>query len=243
MYKIDLNSDVGEGVGNEAQLLPLLSSCNIACGGHAGDTMTIQSTIELAIQHQVKIGAHPGYPDKENFGRQILDITPSDLRKSLTDQIVTVKDFAERQHQKLHHVKVHGALYNLASVDVSIARLIIDVVKEIDDQLVIYVPYQSVIQKEVKDVLQTKIEGFADRRYNSDYTLVSRSLPDAVIHDASDVLAHIIPMITAQELTTITDMVLPFHIDTLCVHGDTPTAFQILKMIHQGLKDHQIQVC
>lgn len=243
MYKIDLNSDVGEGVGNEAQLLPLLSSCNIACGGHAGDATTIQTTIALAVEHQVKIGAHPGYPDKENFGRKILDIASSDLRKSLTDQIVTVKDFAERQHQKLHHVKVHGALYNLASVDVSIARLIINVVKEIDDQLLLYVPYQSVIQKEAKGILKTKIEGFADRRYNEDYTLVSRSLPNAVIHNARDVLAHIIPMIKEQQLKTITDVVLPFHIDTLCVHGDTPTAFQILKMIHQGLKDYQIQVC
>lgn len=243
MYSIDLNSDVGEGVGNEAQLLPLLSSCNIACGGHAGDATTIQNTIELAIEHHVKIGVHPGYPDREHFGRKILDIPPSDLRKSLINQIVTVKDFAERQHQKLHHVKVHGALYNLASVDVSIARLIIDVVKEIDDQLLLYVPYQSVIQKEAKGILKTKIEGFADRRYNNDYTLVSRSLPNAVIHDASEVLAHIVPMIKEHQLKTITDVTLPFHIDTLCVHGDTPTAFQILTKIHQDLKNHQIQVC
>ena len=242
MYHIDLNSDVGEGVGNEAQLIPLLSSCNIACGGHAGDDATIQETIQLAIQHDVKIGAHPGYPDKENFGRTIVDMSVTALRESLKEQILTVKNFAERQHQKLHHVKVHGALYNLAAVDVTIARLIIAIVQEIDDQLVLYVPYQSVIQKEAKGMLQTKVEGFADRRYNNDYTLVSRALPKAVIHDATEVIDHIIPMIKEQQLTTITNETLPFQIDTLCVHGDTPAAFQILKEIHQGLKKHEIHI-
>lgn len=243
MYSIDLNSDVGEGVGNEAQLLPLLSSCNIACGGHAGDDAIIQRTIQIAIAHNVKIGAHPGYPDKENFGRTILDISTTDLRKSLIEQIQTVKVFAERQHQKLHHVKVHGALYNLAAVDIAIAKLIIDVVKDIDDQLFLYVPYQSVIQKEAVGVLHTKVEGFADRRYHNDYKLVSRTLSDAVIHNANEVLAHIIPMIKEQHLITITNEKLPFHIETLCVHGDTPEAFQILKEIHQGLKSHQIEIC
>jgi len=242
MYSIDLNSDVGEGIGNEAQLLPLLSSCNIACGAHAGDTTTIQQTIQLAIQHKVKIGAHPGYPDKENFGRTILDISPTALRNSLITQIQTVKNFAERQHQKLHHVKAHGALYNLAAVDVEIARLIIAVVKEIDDQLILYVPYQSVIQKEAKGHLEMMVEGFADRRYNNDYTLVNRSFPKAVIHDANAVLDHIIPMITEQQITTIENKILPFKIDTLCVHGDTPEAFQMLKEIHLELKKHQIHL-
>ena len=242
MYHIDINSDVGEGVGNEAQLLPLLSSCNIACGAHAGDADTIQYTIQLAIKNNVKIGAHPGYPDKENFGRLVLDMTTTDLRNSLKEQIQTVKNFAERQHQKLHHVKVHGALYNLAAVDVTIAKLVIDIVQEIDDQLVLYVPYQSVIQRAAEGVLQTKVEGFADRRYHNDYTLVSRSKPDAVIHNAKEVLAHIIPMIKDQQLITSTNEKLPFQIDTLCVHGDTPSAFQILTEIHQGLKSHQIQI-
>ena len=242
MYSIDINSDVGEGIGNEAQLLPLLSSCNIACGGHAGDDKTIQRTIQLAIENNVKIGAHPGYPDKENFGRTILDITPTALRETLTEQIQTVKNLAERQHKKLHHVKAHGALYNLAAVHSKTARLIIEVVKEIDDQLILYVPYQSVIQEEAKGQLQTIVEGFADRNYNSDYTLVNRTVPNAVIHDSSAVLEHIIPMIKQQQLTTIDTRVLPFQIGTLCVHGDTPTAFNILKEIHLGLKKHQIHI-
>ncbi|MFC4635642.1 5-oxoprolinase subunit PxpA [Dokdonia ponticola] len=242
MYSIDLNSDVGEGIGNEAQLLPLLSSCNIACGGHAGTDTIIQETIQLAIKQNVKIGAHPGYPDKENFGRTILDISPTALRDSLTAQIQKVKNFAERQHQKLHHVKAHGALYNLAAVDADIARLIIAVVREIDDQLVLYVPYHSKLQEEAKNQLQVKVEGFADRRYNADYTLVSRALPNAVIRDANKVLAHIIPMITQQQLHTAEGETLPFHIDTLCVHGDTPAAFQMLKKIHQGLQKHQISL-
>lgn len=242
MYSIDLNSDVGEGIGNEAQLMPFLSSCNIACGGHAGDIVTIQDTIQFAIEHHVKIGAHPGYPDKENFGRMILDIPASVLRDSLKEQILRVKNFAERQHQKLHHVKVHGALYNLAAIDIDIAHLIIDVVQKIDDQLVLYVPYQSVIQKEAKGILKMMIEGFADRRYNNDYTLVNRTLPKAVIHDVTEVLDHIIPMIKEQQLITINDDHMPFQIDTLCVHGDTPEALEILQKIHHGLKMYQIHI-
>lgn len=243
MYSIDLNSDVGEGIGNEAALLPLLSSCNIACGGHAGDDAIIQHTIALAIQNNVKIGAHPGYPDRENFGRKIIDISKQELAQSLKEQILKVKNFAERQDQKLHHVKVHGALYNLASVDVDIARLIIQVVQEIREDLVLYVPYHSVIQEEAKKTLQICVEGFADRSYNNDYTLVNRTLEGAVIHDITKVLAHVIPMIKEQSLTTIDNKMLPFKINTLCVHGDTATALQILTELHLGLKIHQIEIC
>lgn len=242
MYSIDINSDVGEGIGNEAELLPLLSSCNIACGGHAGDDEIIQKTIALAIQNQVKIGAHPGYPDRGNFGRKILDISQKELAETLTEQIVTVKDFAERQHQKLHHVKVHGALYNLASVDVEIARLIIEVIQKIDNTLVVYVPYHSVIQKEAQGKLKVCVEGFADRAYNNDYTLVNRIIDGAVIYDATAVLDHVVPMIKEEQLTTIENKTLPFKIDTLCVHGDTETALQILKKLHKGLEQHQIEI-
>lgn len=242
MYSIDINSDVGEGIGNEADLLPLLSSCNIACGGHAGDDEIIQKTVELAIQNNVKIGAHPGYPDRENFGRKILDISKKELAQSLTEQIVTVKNFAERQHQKLHHVKVHGALYNLASVDAEIAHLIIEVIQKIDEDLIVYVPYNSVIQKEAQGKLKICVEGFADRNYNDDYTLVNRTIEHAVIYDASAVLNHVVPMIKEEQLTTIGNIILPFKIDTLCVHGDTETALQILKRLHKGLEQHQIAI-
>jgi UPF0271 protein len=242
MYSIDLNSDVGEGIGNEAVLLPLLSSCNIACGGHAGNDTIIQDTIALAIQNNVRIGAHPGYPDRENFGRKILDISKQELALSVKEQILKVKNFAERQDQKLHHVKVHGALYNLASVDVDIARLIIQVVEKINKDIVLYVPYHSVIQEEAKGRLHVCIEGFADRSYNSDYTLVNRTLEGAVIHEVTKVLAHVIPMIKEQSLTTIDNKMLPFEIDTLCVHGDTTTALQILRELHIGLKTHQIEI-
>jgi len=242
MYSIDINSDVGEGIGNEAVLLPLLSSCNIACGGHAGDDRIIQKTIELAIQNNVKIGAHPGYPDRENFGRKILNIPRQELAQSLTEQITKVKDFAKRQKQKLHHVKVHGALYNLAAVNIEIANLVIEVVKKIDDRLILYVPYHSVIQKEARGKLLVCVEGFADRSYNDDYTLVNRTLDGAVIYDVEAVLSHVVPMIKKERLTTINNNILPFQIDTLCVHGDTMTALQILKELHKGLQIHQIEI-
>lgn len=242
MYSIDINSDVGEGIGNEAVLLPLVSSCNIACGAHAGDDTTIQEVIHLASIHNVKIGAHPSYPDRANFGRKILDIPKNELTQSLYDQIWKVKTFAERQHQKMHHIKPHGALYNHAAVNKEIAQLIVDVVCDIDDTLRVYVPYNSVIRNIAKSKIRTCIEGFADRSYTDDYTLVARSNPSALIKDPKKVIQHVLTMIKEQKVYTITGKKIPFALDTLCVHGDTSTAIEILEALHIEFKKHQIKV-
>ncbi len=242
MYTIDINSDVGEGIGNEAALLPFLSSCNIACGGHAGDDTTLQEVIRLASIHKVKIGAHPSYPDRSNFGRKTLNISKKELTQSVSDQIWKVKTFAERQHQKIHHIKPHGALYNQAAVNEEIAKLIIDVICDIDDTLLLYVPYKSVIENIAQSKIRTCTEGFADRNYKDDYTLVQRSEPKALIKDPDKVIQHVLPMVKEQMVHTVTGKKIPFTIDTLCVHGDTSTAFEILDTLHTEFKKHQIKV-
>ena len=126
-FSIDINADVGEGIGNEADLLPLISSCNIACGGHAGDTNTMREVIKLAKKNRVKIGAHPSFPDKENFGRVKMDMSCAALFTSIKQQIETLQNVLDQEHRLLHHIKPHGALYNLAVVDTKVANVIVDV--------------------------------------------------------------------------------------------------------------------
>ena len=242
MSYIDINCDVGEGVGNEAQLMPLISSCNIACGGHAGSVEIIKQVLAFAKAENVKIGAHPSYPDPENFGRQIMNISPSDLKKSLTSQILLVKRLAEENSQGLHHVKPHGALYNVAAVDESLAQLITEVVLEIDPELKLYVPYISVLENIVQKELSIMLEGFADRRYTNTYTLVNRSIEGAVITDENEVVKQVLSIVAKQRLTTISGKEIPFKANTICVHGDTKNAVEILQALHQALTEARIQI-
>lgn len=242
MYQIDLNSDVGEGVGNEDIIMPYLSSCNIACGAHAGGTEIIQKVIQLAVRHHVKIGAHPSYPDRANFGRRVVPMDPIALKNSIRDQILVVSAFAKAQQTKLHHIKPHGALYNKAAADEKLAKLIIETVEEIDDTLCLFVPFNSVIASLAKDRLQIMVEGFADRNYNDDYSLVSRSDPKALLTNPEAVWQHIFPMITEDALTTVTGKIASFKIDTLCVHGDTESAIEIVKQLHLQCATHQISI-
>tara|TARA_R110002051_G_scaffold8316_1_gene35024 strand:+ start:13541 stop:14290 length:750 start_codon:yes stop_codon:yes gene_type:complete len=248
MFQIDLNSDVGEGIGNEAVLMPYLSSCNIACGAHAGDAKTIKKVIDLAIQHGVKIGAHPSYPDRANFGRKEMKMTAANLKKSIRDQITLVANSIPsgqtgmKGQAALHHIKPHGALYNKAAKDEVIATIIIETIEEFNDQLCLFVPYNSVIADLAKGRLPIMVEGFADRNYNEDYSLVARSQIDAVLKDPEAVWKHIFSMITENKLHTIKGVIKPFHIDTLCVHGDTATAIGIIKHLHLKCKQHQISI-
>ena len=249
MFQIDINSDVGEGIGNEAILMPFLSACNIACGAHAGDIETIKMVVDLAIKYKVKIGAHPSYPDRANFGRKEMKMTAANLKKSIKDQIKLVSDSlaagqagVKGQHTSLHHIKPHGALYNKAAKDETIANLIIDTIEEFDDQLCLFVPYNSVIAELAKGRLPLMVEGFADRNYNEDYSLVARSQIDALITHPDAVWKHIFSMITENKLHTLNGVIKPFQIDTLCVHGDTISAIEIIKHLHLKCQQHQISI-
>ena len=238
---IDINADVGEGLNNEAQLMQYLSSCNIACGGHAGDEKTMLQVVKLAKINKVKVGAHPSFPDKENFGRQIMKITCAELYTSLKQQVRSLMQVLRKEHMMLHHVKPHGALYNLAAIDQKTAEVIIEVVKSIALPLQLYVPYGSVIAELAqKESIKITYEAFADRNYNADLTLVSRSQNNAVITDPNEVFEHVQTMIFQQKVKTISGVEVEIKADTFCVHGDNPEAIKLLQNLTEKLQQSHV---
>lgn len=239
---IDLNADVGEGVNNEAQLMPFLSSCNIACGGHAGDLTTMTTVVQLAKKHQVKIGAHPSFPDKENFGRLQMDISSADLMVSLKTQVDSLLKVVDTQNCSLHHIKPHGALYNLANTDKAYAEVIIDLMNHYKSRK-LYAPYGSLVAKMAQEANITVVyEAFADRNYNDDLTLVSRSKPNALIEDTGQMSAHVINMILHQYVTTVNGTKKHIKGDTICMHGDHPQAQNQLQFLTEQLTKKGIQI-
>jgi len=234
---IDLNCDLGEGLGNEHLLMPLISSCNIACGGHAGSVETIDNVIQLAKNHHVKIGAHPSFPDKENFGRKVMDISNDELQQSLEDQLQLFKERANLLNAEIHHVKPHGALYNLIAVNQEKAEIVVKAIQSVFNEIRIYVPYNSVIEKVAQENgLEIVYEAFADRNYNNDLTLVSRSFPYAVITDKEEVVVHVKRMALQSEVKTVQDVIEPIKAQTFCVHGDNKKALDILEYLHQNIE-------
>lgn len=238
---VDINADVGEGLNNESQLMPFLSSCNIACGGHAGDDKTMLEVVKLAKAHKVKIGAHPSFPDQENFGRQIIKISCADLYTSLQQQVRSLMQVLRKEHIMLHHVKPHGALYNLATVDEKTAKVIIEVVKSIALPIYLYVPFGSVIADLAqKESVKITYEAFADRNYNADLTLVSRSQTNAVITNPDEVFEHVKRMVFQQKVKTINGVEVRIKAETFCVHGDNPEALNLLQYLTKKLQQSQV---
>lgn len=242
-YSIDINCDVGEGIGNEAELLPLISSCNIACGGHAGSMETITKVVRLAKGNGVRVGAHPSYPDKENFGRVSMDIPSDILIKNIRAQMESFTLVLERENVKMHHIKPHGALYNDISKNVELAKIFLEAVKKYKSNIFLYVPYNSIIEVEsLKQNFSIKHEAFGDRNYNKDLSLVSRKLPNALIEKPEQVLSHLLSMIKENQLLAIDGSLQKLKADTFCIHGDTPSALQILTYLSKELPQHNISV-
>ena len=240
-FSIDINCDVGEGIGNESELLPLISSCNIACGGHAGDSATMTEVALLAKQYHVKVGAHPSYPDTKNFGRVSMNITSDDLMKSIREQIKNFTFLLKKENISLHHIKAHGALYNDIAKDVLLAKIFLSAIKEYKEAVFLYVPYASVIATEaIKQNFKIKNEAFADRNYNTDLTLVSRKLPNAILEDPKNVLSHLLSIVKNNQVKTLNGSKVSLLADTFCIHGDTPSALQILMYLTQNLPNHNI---
>lgn len=240
---IDINADLGEGIGNEIELMPYLSSCSIACGGHTGDFNSMRQVVKLAKQHQVKIGAHPSFPDTNNFGRLVVDMSSEDLFTSLKAQIEDILKVLNEYDLPLHHVKPHGALYNLAAKDKNTASVIIDVIKSINLPIKLYAPYKSVIAElAIAENIDVIFEGFADRNYNDDLSLVSRQNPNALITNSEEVFRHVFRMISKQKVMTIGRVEVPLKVATICVHGDTPNAVELVSKIHQKLLNKNIAI-
>ena len=242
MKSVILNSDVGEEAGFDDQIMPYISWCNIACGIHAGNDVVIQKTIDLALQYHVKIGAHPSYPDRENFGRVVMKLSYKDLVETLTSQIQKVKYFTEKKGGKLYHVKPHGALYNEAMKNEEVARAIIRSVINIDKNLYIISPKESLISYIGKKNVEVKHEVFADRNYNEDLSLVSRSEKNAVLTDPKKVFGHVIKMVLEGKVKTIKGEGVPISFDTICVHGDNPKSVQILRCLYKEFSDRNFKL-
>lgn len=238
---IDINCDVGEGLGNETELLPLISSCNIACGGHAGDYKTMSHVVELAQEHGVLVGAHPSYPDKENFGREIIEIDSHELIHSIQNQIKDLTEILERFHVSLNHIKPHGALYNELAKNVTLSNLFLESIETYKQSTFVYVPPNSVIEKRARELgFGIKYEAFADRNYNENLSLVSRKERNAVLTEPSDVLQHLVTMVKDDKVLTIGGKEKHIKADTYCLHGDTPNALQILTYLSQELPKQNI---
>lgn len=190
-YSIDINCDMGEEMGNEADIIPYISSVNISCGWHAGNEDIIRHTMQLAKQFDVAIGAHPSFADRENFGRKPQLLTPNETYRLITEQLILMKRLAAAESVSLHHVKPHGALYNMAAKDATVAAAIARAVKDFDSRLLLYGLSGSLSLKMAEEMgLGTVAEVFADRRYQPDGSLVPRTEDNAVLTDTTVIVKH-----------------------------------------------------
>ncbi|MFK7951731.1 MAG: 5-oxoprolinase subunit PxpA [Ekhidna sp.] len=240
---IDLNADLGEHPNSnlDEQIMPYISSCNIACGGHAGNASTVRETIELAVKHNVAIGAHPSFPDRENFGRKMVKMEINELRNSLRDQMNLVISVLKEKGMKLHHVKPHGALYNYAAKDEVISKMICELVLEIDSELKLYGLAHSVTEEVANEMNVHFVgEAFADRRYEMDKTLRSRNENDAVLSSEQEVLEQVEQLVCHQRVKS--DKWLPISAQTICLHSDTKGAVHLAQVIRNHLEQKGVHI-
>ena len=236
MATVDLNSDLGEGAGTEKEIMPFITSANIACGAHAGDEQTMRETVRLALAHKVALGAHPGYRDPANFGRTPLGMSADELIADLVLQIETLRAIARSENTDLTHVKAHGALYNTAHKDESVAASIVAAMRRVASDLVLYAFPGSALERAARAAgLRVAREGFIDRAYEPDGTLRSRSRPDALITEPQLAAAQAVSFMEDGGVTAPDGTFLELEVDTLCVHGDTPGASAILRAARAAL--------
>jgi len=235
-YPIDLNADLGEGGQHDEALLQLITSANIACGGHTGDRQTMENTVKLAHHQSVNIGAHPSFPDREHFGRKAMTITDTALTDSLYEQISSLKGVCDAVGAKLFHVKPHGALYNQAAYSERLGHILINVIKKIDPNLSLMVLASSPLVQLAKHHGLTVIEeAFADRAYLTDGSLASRGQTGAVIEDAEQVLKQVEKLIKQQAITTLDGNDIVISANSICLHGDNQHALCFAKLIAKKL--------
>tara|TARA_B100001559_G_scaffold61235_1_gene49238 strand:+ start:277 stop:990 length:714 start_codon:yes stop_codon:yes gene_type:complete len=231
---LNINCDLGEGLNNEHIIMPLIDSCNIACGGHAGDNGSMIECVEISIKNNVKIGAHPSYPDKINFGRKKIDISPSELSYSIISQIESLETIADSYGLELNHIKAHGALYNQMMIDAELSNFYLDTIKDFKNKCSLYIPYKSEIEKiALKKGFSIIYEAFGDRNYNDDLSLVSRNNENALITDPESVVNHIKTIKETETVKTINGNFKKIKFDTICIHSDTNNSIKILKKINQ----------
>lgn len=234
---VNINCDLGEGMTNDALLMPYLQSCNIACSGHAGDKDSIARTIDLAKQFNVAIGAHPSFPDKINFGRQIMRIPPNKLIDSICEQVNLFQQMAYLKEVDMHHIKLHGALYNQAAADQKTAEIVMEAFQLIKGTFKIYVPYRSALSNAAQNHYEIIHEAFIDRTYQDDLSLTNRAEANALISDPAAAWAQLESIWRKKRVTSVNGNRITLEADTFCVHGDSENALSILKFIHQKLEN------
>jgi len=237
MLLCDLNCDIGEGIGNDEAIMPFITSANISCGFHAGNGDTIRSTMALAMKCNVLIGAHPSFHDKENFGRKEMILSKDKLYAIVLEQLIKIDLIAKEKGATLHHVKPHGALYNMSARDVQIARTIAQAIKDFNEEFVVYGLSNSHSITEAKALgLITASEVFADRTYQDDGSLTPRSQSNALIEDEQQCIQQVLQMVKQGTVTAVSGNTIPIVAETICIHGDGRHAVSFAKKIHQALK-------
>ena len=240
---VDLNADVGEGRGQDAALLRIVSSANIACGFHAGDRGTMRATVALCREHGVAVGAHPSFPDLDGFGRREMTLSPREIEECVTSQLRALADIAAAQGVRMRHVKPHGALYNMAAGDRAVADVVARAVAAFDPALVLFaLAGSALIAAGDRAGLATAAEAFADRAYRADGSLVPRTEPGAVLHDAGIVVPRAIAMVRDGAVVADDGTRLTLRVDTICVHGDTPAAADLAARLRAALEEAGIAV-
>lgn len=248
MTRIDLNCDLGESfgaytIGMDSEVLPFITSANIACGFHAGDPVVMNKTVREAVKNGVSLGAHPGLPDLQGFGRRVMKITPEEAEAYIVYQTGALAAFARAAGAELHHVKPHGALYNMAADDTALAEAICRGVASMDERLILVVLSGSCMQSAAERLgVRYACEVFADRAYTDEGTLVSRSKPRAVITDEDEVIKRAVHMVKDGIVRSESGKDIRVRADTICVHGDNPKALQFVRKIRTSFADAQIEV-
>ncbi len=245
---IDLNCDMGESfgpwrMGNDAELMRYVSSANIACGFHAGDAGTMRETVELALGSGVEIGAHPGFPDLQGFGRRSMSLSPQEVFDVVLYQVSALKGICEASGGRLHHVKPHGALYNQAARDPETASAVAAAIKSLDPRLILYgLSGSSLISEAKKAGLKTASEVFADRRYENDGSLTPRSGTNAVITETSEAAAQALGLVLEAAVTAVDGSRVAVDAETICIHGDGENAVSFARAVRDELGARAIAI-
>jgi len=247
--KIDINCDLGESygefkVGNDAEIMPNITSANIACGFYAGDPMVMAHTVNLAKKYNVAIGAHPSFPDRMGFGRREMQLAPEEVKNYTIYQISALEGFAKTVGISLQHVKPHGALYNMAVKDKELSEAMVEAVRALNSNLIVFAPPNSVLAEgAVNNGLQVAYEFFADRSYNPDGSLVSRRQPNAIIKESNKVVERVVKVVKDGTVLAANSEVIDMgKVHTICVHGDTPAAVKLVEAIKHGLMKANVEV-
>ncbi len=244
--KIDFNCDMGESFGSyklgyDEEVIKHITSANIACGFHAGDPGWMRRTVRMAEERGVAIGAHPSFPDLQGFGRRNMAVTPEEAKNDIVYQIGALTAFTGSK--ELQHVKLHGAMYNMAADGGDLAKAVCEAILEVDpDMILVVLAGTRWYDVALEMGLRVAREAFADRALNADGTLVSRSKPGSVIHDVSEVVERSIKMITQDKATAISGEEVEVHADTLCLHGDTPGAVEMAAALNSGFKSAGVEI-